>query len=228
LRWASNDAQALFAVVAPYAPALIVGSTAMLNSSSAIDRRISTAAYSMMGTDLPLPLEASNEAGSPKATIFAAAVFGATLVTRNERLQDAAFTSLQSLALAGGMSYAIKYSLGRGRPYDGHDASQFAPYSGNTSFPSGHTTAVFALVTPWVYYYPSPVTYGLLAVAGGTAVARVAKQHHWPTDVVAGAALGFLTARFLTKRHLADSSRGMSIQPIATGNGAQLRISYDF
>jgi membrane-associated phospholipid phosphatase len=180
-----------------------------------------------LGTDLPFPLESCNEAGSPKATIFAAAAFGTTLLTNNTRLQDAAFTSLQSLILAGGMSYALKYSLGRSRPYHGHDASEFAPYSGNTSFPSGHTTAAFALVTPWVYYYPSPFTYALLGVAGGTAVARVAKQHHWPTDVAAGAALGFLTARFLSKRHMASSS-GISIQPVALGDGAQLRFTYRF
>lgn len=227
LRWASGDAQALLVAVAPYAPALAIGSTAIVNSSSAIDQRVSAAAHSMMGPDLPLPLEASNEAGSPKATIFAIAAFGATLLTRNERLQDAAFTSLEALFLAGGMSYAIKYSLGRSRPYDGYDASQFAPYSGNTSFPSGHTTAVFALVTPWVYYYPSPITYSLLGVAGGTAVARVAKGHHWPTDVVAGAALGFLTARFLSKRHLSDGGR-VTIQPVAVAGGAQLRFSYEF
>jgi hypothetical protein len=55
----------------------------------------------------------------------------------------------------------------------------------------------------------------------------VAKEHHWPTDVAAGAALGFLTARFLSKRHLAESN-GVTIQPIASGHGAQLRLSYRF
>jgi len=227
LRWVAHDTRDLIVAVAPFAPALAVGSTAIVNSGSPLDARLSQAAHSALGRNLPLPLKASNEVGSPKGTIFAAAAFGATMLTRNTRLQDAAFTSLQSVLLAGGMSYALKYSLGRVRPYDGSDGDEFEPYSGNTSFPSGHTTAAFALVTPWVYYYPSPFTYALFGVAGGTAVARVAKQHHWPTDVAAGAALGFFTARFLSKRHLAGNDH-LSIQPVAYGKGAEIRLSYRF
>lgn len=227
LRWATHDTRDLLAAVAPFAPALALGSTAIVNSASSLDVRLSDATHTAIGRSLPLPLKASNEIGSPKGTILAVAAFGTTLLTRNTRLQDAAFTSLQSVLLAGGMSYALKYSLGRARPYQGSDGDEFAPYSGNTSFPSGHTTAAFALVTPWVYYYPSPFTYALFGVATGTAVARVAKQRHWPTDVGAGAALGFLTARFLSKRHLATGDH-LSIQPVASGQGAEIRIAYRF
>lgn len=227
MRWAAEDARDLIVAVAPFAPALAIGSTAIVNSGSSLDLKLSQATYNGLGKNLPGPLKASEQVGSPKGTIFAAAAFGATMLTRNTRLQDAAFTSLQSVILAGSMSYALKYTLGRVRPYQGGDGDEFEPYSGNTSFPSGHTTAAFALVTPWAYYYPSPFTYALFGVAGGTAVARVAKQRHWPTDVAAGAALGFLTARFLSKRHLSGDSR-MSIQPVAVKNGAEVRLSYRF
>lgn len=227
VRWAAGDIQALAVTASPFVPALVVGSTAIVRSSSSLDRRVSEATHSAMGVDLPLPLEASNQLGGPKATILAAAAFGGTLLTRDTKLQDAAFTSLQSLLLAGGMSYSIKYALGRHRPYHGNDPNLYDSFSGNTSFPSGHATAAFAIVTPWVYYYPSPYTYALLGVAGGTAVARVAKEHHWPTDVAAGAALGFLTGRFLANRHL-NAGTGLTIEPMALGSGAELRIAYRF
>lgn len=227
LRWMGNDTQALVSTVGMYAPALAVGAVGVVNASSSIDERLSDAAHNALGSDLPLPLEIFNESGGPKSTVFATAAFGATMLTRNQKLQDAAFTSLQSVLLAGGISYAMKATYGRSRPYDGHDADHFEAYSGNTSFPSGHTTAAFALVTPWVYYYPSPFTYSLFGVATGCAVARVAKQHHWPTDVMAGAALGFLTGRFLAKRHLSEANN-LLIEPVASLKGAQLRLTYNF
>ena len=227
LRWVAQDVGILANTVGPFVPAILVGSTATVNSFSSIDRRISASAHSAIGPELPRTLRWSNYAGGPKATVFAAATFGATLLTRNPRLQDAAFTSFQSLLLAGGISYSLKYSLGRTRPYHGFDPDDFRPYSGNTSFPSGHTTAVFALVTPWLYYYRHPATYALFGVASATAMARVAAEHHWPTDVVAGAALGFFTARFLSKRHLRQGS-GVSFTPFASTNGVQIRMGYRF
>jgi len=227
LRWMGDDTKALVSSVAMYAPALAVGAVGVVNAGSSIDERLSEAAHSSIGSDLPLPLEIFNETGGPKSTVFVAAAFGATMLTHNQKLQDAAFTSLQAVLLAGGISYALKETYGRSRPYDGHDADRFEAYSGNTSFPSGHTTAAFALVTPWVYYYPSPVTYSLFGVASGCALARVAKQHHWPTDVMAGAALGFLTGRFLAKRHQSETGN-LLIEPVASVNGAQLRLTYNF
>ena len=62
---------------------------------------------------------------------------------------------------AGVLSYGVKYTVGRSRPYEQNSPHQFAPFSGRNSFPSGHTTSAFAILTPWVLYYPHPVTYGL-------------------------------------------------------------------
>ena len=160
-------------------------------------------------------LDATNELGGPRANAPVALLFAATLVTKNTKLQDAAFTSLQSLTFAGAASYTLKYTLGRKRPGEGTGARHLAPFSGSHSFPSGHTTSAFAIVTPWVVYYPHPVTYGLFALSTGTAVARLARNKHWPTDVAEGAALGISTGYLLAKRHKGESGR-VQITPVAS------------
>lgn len=61
------------------------------------------------------------------------------------------------------------------------------------SFPSGHSTAVFAIVTPFAIYdsFLAPI---LLVMAFTVAVSRVVLGVHYPSDVAAGSILGALTA----------------------------------
>jgi len=62
-----------------------------------------------------------------------------------------------------------------GKPYD--------------SFPSGHSVHVGALVGVLAWAYPRKRTY-IYAVGGVLAATRIAVLAHWPTDVLAGWALG--------------------------------------
>jgi membrane-associated phospholipid phosphatase len=63
------------------------------------------------------------------------------------------------------------------------------------SFPSGHTTAAFAFAgVLCLYFRHAGVTALLLVIAVGVGVSRMAVGVHWPTDVTAGAALGWLCA----------------------------------
>ncbi|MBO9598457.1 MAG: phosphatase PAP2 family protein [Cohnella sp.] len=61
------------------------------------------------------------------------------------------------------------------------------------SFPSGHTTAAFALLTPWALANPVllPV---LLPIGIGVALSRIYFGLHYPSDTLAGALLGSSTA----------------------------------
>ncbi len=65
------------------------------------------------------------------------------------------------------------------------------------SFPSGHTTAAFAMLTPWMLAEPMLIP-ALLPIAGGVALSRVYFGLHFPSDTVAGAVLGSFTALFIT------------------------------
>jgi undecaprenyl-diphosphatase len=103
----------------------------------------------------------------------------------------------------------LKSAFGRARPFQNQGALEFRPFSGNTSFPSGHSTTAFAFITPWLLYYPNAFTPGLLVLGAGTAFTRLLTDNHWFTDIVAGSAIGFATAYVLTNRHRREDQRVM-------------------
>jgi len=76
--------------------------------------------------------------------------------------------------------------------------SHVSPAGINTSFPSGHAAAAFAVATVFAHRYRQHrwvlrVAYGL---AGAISFSRVTTQAHFPSDVFLGAALGFTIAKF--------------------------------
>lgn len=61
------------------------------------------------------------------------------------------------------------------------------------SFPSGHSTAAFAGAVVLAWFYPGlRVAFFVLATA--CACSRVVQGAHWPSDCLAGAAVGFASA----------------------------------
>lgn len=202
LKWSYEDGAALVNDVTPSLPYVAAGSAALLATGSQIDSPILRGVQANNRGPLHDFLSVTNEFGSSRILPATAGLFAASLLTDDSRFQDAAFTSMQSLVYTTSVVFAAKFAVGRLRPEMKAGDAAYDMFSGNTSFPSGHTAAAFAVVTPWVMYYPNPLTYGLFAVSAGTAVARIAKDRHWPTDVLAGAAIGYFTARYLSQRHL--------------------------
>lgn len=175
-------------------------------------------------------LNFTNRWGNWKTVIpVSAGIFGASLMTDNTKFQDAAFTSLQALLMTKMTVDAGKFLFARERPTQSEDPFDINFVElGATSFPSGHTATAFAFVTPWVIYYPGPVTYSLMAIPLGTAVARVAKGRHWVSDVTAGAAIGASMAYYFSKKHLKIQSEHVEIMPVASGNSVALSVNLSF
>jgi membrane-associated phospholipid phosphatase len=98
---------------------------------------------------------------------------------------------------AGAAAALVKIAVGRARPFQApRDQDVIRPFSGNSAFPSGHTTLAFGIAAaidketsarwvPWVVY----------PLAGLVGWSRVRDGEHWLSDVVAGAALGYWSAR---------------------------------
>lgn len=102
-----------------------------------------------------------------------------------------------AVGAAGVAAGAVKIAVGRARPYQAPgDPDMLRPFSGNESFPSGHTTIAFGIAAAvdretsarWVPF----VAYPLAGLVGWS---RMRDRQHWLSDVVAGAALGTWTAR---------------------------------
>ncbi len=168
-------------------------------------------------------LEVANFLGGPEAKFIAAGAFGASLLTPSTKLQDATFTSLQSMVYAYAITSLSKRALvGRNRPYEEEGAFTFSLLSNtNSSFPSGHATTAWALVMPYMVYYPGPITFVMGVLATGTAITRLQRQQHWVTDVMAGSFLGGSMGYWLARKHQGKLDRfALDIGPA----GASLTI----
>ena len=96
---------------------------------------------------------------------------------------------------------ALKYSLGRERPYQGNGSGAF--FHGGTSFPSEHAAAAWSVAGVIAHEYPGTMptllAYGL---ASTVSFSRIRAHQHFPSDVLVGSALGYLIARSIyTRRH---------------------------
>jgi len=103
--------------------------------------------------------------------------FGGDRESHNAKLATVSWVS------AAAATTLIKGIVDRDRP----NHSQTSRW--DTSFPSSHTSTYFSLATVYALKYPS-LTIPLAVVGAGVAYSRVFLGEHYPTDVLAGAALG--------------------------------------
>ncbi len=122
-------------------------------------------------------------------------MLGIGLIEHDKDLQNKSLVIGASVAATIVETYALKYIIKRPRPYITYPDINALDTEGSPSFPSGHTSAAFGLATSLSLNYPKwYVIVPSFAWAGLTGYSRMYLGVHYPTDVLAGAALGAGTA----------------------------------
>ena len=114
------------------------------------------------------------------------------LIQKDQALLKDAIYIGTSVIEALGLTYGLKYTIDRQRPYEKYpDKIRPIEPEDSPSFPSGHTTAAFSLATSlsitcpkWYVIAPSAIW------ACGVGLARINQGVHYPSDVLTGAAIG--------------------------------------
>ncbi len=136
--------------------------------------------------------------------------------TKSEKAKRAALLSVESFAVTGIFTFALKFSTGRVRPGSAQNSREWNGLDfDNVSFASGHTSSAFSIATilaseykdnPWV----PPVVYSLATLTG---FSRLNDNKHWASDVFFGGALGYFVAKTILKLHSNKKGRHYTIYP---------------
>lgn len=125
-------------------------------------------------------------------------VFIAAHGARHAAWRRAAVAAVLSAGLALGVGKVISELVDRARPFvaDPDAVHLFSRHAADAGFPSDHATAAFAIAVAIALRKRS---WGVIALVAATilAVGRVAIGVHYPSDVLAGAALGAAAALLL-------------------------------
>ena len=146
-------------------------------------------------------------------------------LAKDKRLAGTSLTAAKSLIVSAVCAQITKqlthrhYDEETGQPvWDGPVSD--SKYS---SFPSGHATVAFSFASVFAMEYKSTIWVPVLmyTLATGTAIERLYNNDHWASDVVVGAALGFVTGRFMWKQSRKSNNR-LVILPSASIRSASV------
>lgn len=220
---------------------MILGSAGVAGAIALFDSRLSADARRIGGDDMSIPSAIGKFVGGPVPLALGAALYGAGHLRGDDFVTQTGREVIRAVLVSGAITAVAKGTIGRARPFAAPgDPDEFSPGHGFTnasfaSFPSGHTSAAFATATvlarelnlahPGSRWWVTSLLFGGATFVG---FSRIYQRQHWPSDVVAGAALGTITgyevvahARgdrspiglpFLSHLSVGPSPRGTAIQ----------------
>jgi membrane-associated phospholipid phosphatase len=162
--------------------------------------------------------------GTPYALIpITAGFYLAGTAKGSDRFRETGLLAFETMLDVTIMQVVLKTITNRERPFEGDGRGRFEHSTGarySSSFPSGHAIETFALASIFAHEYPhkwwlQAIIYGY---AGGVMSARLAANKHFPSDVVAGAAMGLFVGDYVYgKRHNPelDGKRGLTQKILA-------------
>ncbi|MEI6455108.1 MAG: phosphatase PAP2 family protein [bacterium] len=162
--------------------------------------------------------------GSGLYTIPALGIlYGVGAIIKDDKARYTALKGFEAYVFGFVTSQILKQLTHRHRPYQDTPPNPYAwdgpfmPIS-NSSFPSGHSTVVFAVATVVATSYSKTIWVPILCytLAGLSAASRVYQNQHWFSDVFVGSVLGFAIGRTIMNNQI----KKLKILPVSpTGVG---------
>ncbi len=97
-------------------------------------------------------------------------------------------------------SAALAYGIGCGKHHSYlRDTGLGKFWGGGRAFPSGHSATSFAFAAVIAHRYPKNkwIKWGAYALAAGVSLSRYPAKKHYPSDILMGATLGYVTGTYL-------------------------------
>jgi membrane-associated phospholipid phosphatase len=165
--------------------------------------------------------------GAEHSFILMSGIFVYGAFKQDNRCISTALLALESYSLASLMVRVPKWLVGRQRPdnWEGNGPYEInGPFKGS-SFPSGHTTASFAVASVLATQFREIkwVPFAAYSVASMVGISRLYDNKHWLSDVVAGAAIGTLVGNLVSHR---TSNSKLALVPIAASNYQGVQLTY--
>jgi membrane-associated phospholipid phosphatase len=154
-------------------------------------------------------LRTIDDAASPGVVVMPPFIWGLAAAAQANGPARGARRTTEAVLLGAATTAVLKAAFGRARPFVNGRSDHWSAWRGNegrfAALPSGHTTVAFAAAATWVAeargHAVLPVAIGATSFAVGAGLARTFFDQHWLTDVLAGAAVGTLSAVAVQAAH---------------------------
>ncbi len=156
----------------------------------------------------------------------------AAFISKNKKLEQVVLTWAGALLINSVVTDEIKKTFQRHRPNTGDAYNVFDWRGGsgiNRSFASAHTSNAFTTATIFATLYKNHhwvpvVAYSVAALVGAS---RIYDNEHWASDVMAGAAFGYLSAKAMNEIYK-KAAKKISLLPVVGRKGGSIHAVYHF
>jgi hypothetical protein len=121
-------------------------------------------------------------------------------VRHHDTLRENGFVALEAAGAAAGINEVFKIAANRQYPYGTNSTGEF--WESGKSFPSGHSAASWAFASALAHRYPHKrwVKWSAYAFATAVSLSRIPAKKHYPSDILVGSTIGYVTGAYLAGR----------------------------